>query len=58
MTLPEKLSDCLELALRDLEACEQDPAYEVDMKFWHKPQPFRRLHGRRRHGEDNRPRVL
>lgn len=35
--LPDKLSDCLELALRDLEACEADPAYRIYMDDWHWP---------------------
>jgi hypothetical protein len=36
--LPDKLSDLIALALRDLEACEQDPDYKIDMEFWHAPK--------------------
>ena len=34
-TLPDKLSDLLELALDDLETTEKDPAYEINMLYWH-----------------------
>lgn len=38
-TLPDKLSDLLELALGDLEKVEAMPeVYEVDMSDWHLPQ--------------------
>jgi len=33
--LPEKLSECLFLALDDLEKCEDDPKYVIDMSEWH-----------------------
>jgi hypothetical protein len=36
-TLPDKPSDLLEVALRDLEAVEQDPKYRVRMDVWHEP---------------------
>ena len=35
--LPDRPSDLIELALRDLEACEQDPRYEINMSRWHYP---------------------
>jgi hypothetical protein len=33
--LPDKTSELLEVALRDLEACEADPKYRVAMHTWH-----------------------
>jgi hypothetical protein len=33
--LPDKLSDLIELALKDLELVEKDPRYRVDMSQWH-----------------------
>lgn len=33
--LPNKPSDLLDVALRDLEACEQDDNYEIRMSLWH-----------------------
>ena len=33
--LPKKPSDLLELALKDLELCEKDPKYSIDMDTWH-----------------------
>lgn len=35
--LPEKLSDRILIALEDLEACEADPDYGIDMGDWHVP---------------------
>src|SRR6187431_2046651 len=35
--LPNKLSDLLELAVRDAQACEADPRYRLDMSAWHVP---------------------
>jgi hypothetical protein len=35
--LPTKLSDTLETALSDLELCEKDDKYKVDLDAWHKP---------------------
>lgn len=37
MQLPDDPGELLNLALDDLEACEQDPAYEIDMWVWHVP---------------------
>ena len=34
-TLPDKLSDLLEIALDDLELVEADPHYAVNMNQWH-----------------------
>lgn len=34
MKLPDKLSDLIELALSDMEKCESDSNYEVDMDQW------------------------
>lgn len=34
-TLPNKLSDLIELALSDLIKCEQDPRYNISMLVWH-----------------------
>ena len=36
--LPNKLSDLLELAVRDARACEADPRYLLDMGKWHVPK--------------------
>ncbi len=38
MTLPDKPSALLRLALRDLEACERDTRYIIDMQDWHEPR--------------------
>lgn len=35
--LPKKLSDRILLALHDLELCEADPNYEIEMGNWHVP---------------------
>lgn len=35
--LPEKLSDCIDVALADLEKVEADEWYVVDMNAWHEP---------------------
>lgn len=35
--LPDKLSELILLALDDLELCEADPRYVIDMGFWHLP---------------------
>ena len=35
--LPDKLSDLIEVALRDLEAVENDERYTVNMDWWHRP---------------------
>lgn len=37
-TLPDKPSELIDLALHDLELCEKDPRYEIDMQDWHNPQ--------------------
>lgn len=36
-TLPDKLSDLIEVALRDLESVENDQNYTVDMHLWQSP---------------------
>lgn len=33
--LPDKPSALIRVALRDLEACEKDPRYEIEMDYWH-----------------------
>lgn len=33
--LPEKLSECIDVAMTDLELCERDPKYEIGMDSWH-----------------------
>lgn len=33
--LPDKLSDLILVALADLEKCERDPRYNIDMDVWH-----------------------
>jgi len=38
--LPDKMSDLLALAARDLRAVEEDSAYRVDMSDWHFPDPY------------------
>jgi hypothetical protein len=35
--LPDKPSELILLALSDLEACEKDPNYKIDMYSWHSP---------------------
>jgi hypothetical protein len=37
MQLPDKPSELLAVALRDLELCEQDPRYVINMDQWHLP---------------------
>lgn len=34
MSLPDKPSELLAVALRDLEKCEKDPRFEIDMNVW------------------------
>lgn len=36
-TLPDKPSELIRIALKDLRKCEKDPRYKVDMDFWHAP---------------------
>lgn len=36
--LPDKPSELIRVALKDLEACEQDDRYVIDMSAWHSPQ--------------------
>jgi hypothetical protein len=36
--LPDKLSDLIEVAVKDLEAVEQDPHYVVNMDTWHRAE--------------------
>ncbi len=36
-TLPDKPSELIRLALKDLEACELDPKYQINMDSWHAP---------------------
>lgn len=35
--LPDKLSKLLQVAMEDLELCENDPRYVIDMRDWHNP---------------------
>lgn len=35
--LPRRLSDLLELAIEDLEKCEANGRYDIDMGHWHLP---------------------
>lgn len=37
--LPDKLSDLIEVAIKDLEACEKDSRYVVCMGVWHNAYP-------------------
>ena len=37
LLLPEKLSDCIELALKDLNLIVNDSNYTIDFENWHKP---------------------
>ncbi len=37
MKLPDKPSKLLKVALTDLEKCEKDPIYKIDMTKWHRP---------------------
>lgn len=49
-TLPKKLSDCLELALKDLAQVERmKRTYTVSMYRWHEPNGKDRIAGRGRH---------
>ena len=34
-TLPDKPSELIRIALKDLEACELDPKYQINMNSWH-----------------------
>lgn len=36
--LPDKKSELIRLAIADLEKCEQDPNYTIDMTRWHEPR--------------------
>ena len=36
--LPDKPSELIRLALHDLELCEQDDRYIIDMGKWHRPE--------------------
>ena len=36
--LPNKLSELIELAVRDVQACEADPRYILNMGRWHAPR--------------------
>lgn len=36
-TLPDKPSELIRLAIADLEKCEKDDRYEIDMYAWHQP---------------------
>ena len=36
-TLPNKPSELIRLGLADLEACEDDENYRINMREWHKP---------------------
>ena len=36
-TLPDKPSDLIRVAIADLEKCEADPSYSIDMSEWHRP---------------------
>jgi hypothetical protein len=38
VTLPNKPSELIELALSDLVKCEQSPGYEVNLDIWHQPR--------------------
>jgi len=33
--LPNKIGDLIRLAVKDLEACEANPAYDIEMGEWH-----------------------
>ena len=37
MSLPDKPSELVEIGLRDLGLCEQDPDYVIVMSKWHEP---------------------
>lgn len=37
--VPNRLSDAIEIVLEDLEACEQDPRYKIEMTLYHVPNP-------------------
>jgi len=38
--LPDKPSELILLAINDLEKCEKDPNYEINMSHWHLPSSF------------------
>ena len=35
--LPNKLSECIKVALHDLELCRKDSKYKIDFSTWHEP---------------------
>ena len=37
-TLPNKASDLLELAMKDIKKIEKNPVYILDMGSWHQPE--------------------
>ena len=39
LTLPDTMADLLEMALGDLEACEADPQYRINMSTWLQKTP-------------------
>lgn len=38
-TVPDRFWKFISEALEDLEACEANPAYQIDMEHWHTPSP-------------------
>ncbi len=36
--LPDKPSELIRVALADLEKCEKDPGYKIEMDVWHEPR--------------------
>jgi hypothetical protein len=38
--LPDKPSELILIALEDLEKCEADPIYKIDMGTWHEPLSY------------------
>ena len=41
-TLPDKASELIRVALKDLEACEKSEKYHIYMGTWHEPEPTER----------------
>jgi hypothetical protein len=35
--LPDKPSELIRLAVKDMQLCEADPRYKLDMRSWHRP---------------------
>jgi len=41
--LPDKYSDLIELAIKDIQLCKKDKRYKIDMSLWHFYNPAQRV---------------